>query len=61
MECLEAKQLLTTDLGAKFGNPIAKTISVNENPFAKMCNQIMLEVMGRQMNPEGSQEVVKED
>ncbi|CAO3687814.1 unnamed protein product [Umbelopsis vinacea] len=47
--------------GAKFGNPIAKTISVNENPYAKMCNQIMLEVMGRQMNPEGSQEVVKED
>ncbi|KAI9286582.1 hypothetical protein BC943DRAFT_351387 [Umbelopsis sp. AD052] len=40
--------------GAKFGNPIAKSITVNENPYAKMCNQIMLEVMGRQVNPQGS-------
>ncbi|GAB5590618.1 hypothetical protein Unana1_05518 [Umbelopsis nana] len=47
--------------GAKFGNPIAKTISVNENPFAKMCNQIMLEVMGREMNPESSSETVNKD
>ncbi|KAI9474037.1 MAG: hypothetical protein EXX96DRAFT_580360 [Benjaminiella poitrasii] len=35
------------ELGAKFGNPVARNIAVNENPYAKMCNQVMLEVMIR--------------
>jgi hypothetical protein len=37
-------------VGAKLGNPFAKNIAVGENPYAKMCNQIMMEVMGREMN-----------
>lgn len=37
-------------IGAKLGNPIARNIAVGENPYAKMCNQIMMEVMGREMN-----------
>ncbi|KAG2180964.1 hypothetical protein INT43_008546, partial [Umbelopsis isabellina] len=47
--------------GAKFGNPIAKNISVNENPYAKMCNQIMLEVMGRQIQPEDNENTAHQD
>ncbi|KAI8334571.1 hypothetical protein BC941DRAFT_431579 [Chlamydoabsidia padenii] len=37
------------EMGAKLGNPIARNIAVGENPYAKMCNQIMMEVMGREM------------
>ncbi|CAO3644910.1 unnamed protein product [Cunninghamella blakesleeana] len=38
------------EMGAKLGNPIAKNIAVNENPYSKLCNQIMMEVMSREMN-----------
>ncbi|KAI7886713.1 hypothetical protein K492DRAFT_155584 [Lichtheimia hyalospora FSU 10163] len=37
--------------GARFGNPIARTIAVQENPYAKMCNQMVMEMMSREMNP----------
>ncbi|KAI8093468.1 uncharacterized protein BX664DRAFT_329782 [Halteromyces radiatus] len=37
------------EMGAKLGNPIARNIAVNENPYAKMCNQVMMEMMGREM------------
>ncbi|KAI8638635.1 hypothetical protein BD408DRAFT_485379 [Parasitella parasitica] len=33
------------EMGAKLGNPVARNIAVAENPFAKMCNQVMMEVM----------------
>ncbi|CAO3633778.1 unnamed protein product [Mucor hiemalis] len=36
------------EMGAKLGNPIARNISVSENPYAKMCNQVMMEVMNRE-------------
>jgi hypothetical protein len=36
------------ELGAKLGNPIARNFAVNENPYAKMCNQVMMEVMNRE-------------
>ncbi|KAI7907594.1 uncharacterized protein BX663DRAFT_425084 [Cokeromyces recurvatus] len=36
------------EMGAKLGNPIARNITVNDNPYAKMCNQVMLEVMSRE-------------
>ncbi|ORX45494.1 hypothetical protein DM01DRAFT_1340008 [Hesseltinella vesiculosa] len=36
------------ELGAKYGNPLARNYTVNENPYAKMCNQIMVEVMSRE-------------
>ncbi|ORY96517.1 hypothetical protein BCR43DRAFT_491835 [Syncephalastrum racemosum] len=41
------------EMGAKYGNPIARNIAVQENPYAKMCNQIMMEVMGRQLSGAG--------
>ncbi|KAI9491338.1 tetratricopeptide repeat protein 36-like protein [Zychaea mexicana] len=37
-------------LGAKHGSPIAREIVVSENPYAKMCNQAVMEVMGREFN-----------
>ncbi|KAI8143852.1 hypothetical protein BJV82DRAFT_609645 [Fennellomyces sp. T-0311] len=37
-------------LGAKHGSPIAREIAVSENPYAKMCNQAMMEVMSREFN-----------
>jgi hypothetical protein len=36
------------EMGAKLGNPIAKNFAVSENPYAKMCNQVMMEVMNRE-------------
>ncbi|OBZ86794.1 Tetratricopeptide repeat protein 36 [Choanephora cucurbitarum] len=36
------------EIGAKLGNPLARQIAVNENPYAKMCNQVMMEVMNRE-------------
>jgi hypothetical protein len=36
------------ELGAKLGNPVARNIAVSENPYAKMCNQVMMEVMNRE-------------
>jgi tetratricopeptide (TPR) repeat protein len=33
------------EMGAKLGNPVARNIAVKENPYAKMCNQVMMEVM----------------
>ncbi|RUS35199.1 hypothetical protein BC938DRAFT_474274 [Jimgerdemannia flammicorona] len=36
--------------GARHGNVVAKAVAVNENPYAKMCNNILLEVMGREVN-----------
>ncbi|KAI8979213.1 hypothetical protein BDF20DRAFT_912838 [Mycotypha africana] len=36
--------------GARLGNPIARNIAVNENPYAKLCNQVMMEVMSRETN-----------
>lgn len=36
------------EMGAKLGNPIARNIAVSENPYAKMCNQVMMEVMNRE-------------
>lgn len=38
------------EMGAKLGNPIARNFAVNENPYAKMCNQVMMEVMNRERN-----------
>ncbi|KAI7868954.1 hypothetical protein BDF14DRAFT_1789720 [Spinellus fusiger] len=35
--------------GARYGNPIARNILVQENPYAKMCNQVMMEVMRREI------------
>ncbi|KAF7727109.1 Tetratricopeptide repeat protein 36 [Apophysomyces ossiformis] len=35
-------------IGAKYGNPIARNVTIQENPYAKMCNQIMMEVMSRE-------------
>ncbi|CAO3587902.1 unnamed protein product [Absidia cylindrospora] len=37
------------EMGAKLGNPFARNVAVGENPYAKMCNQIMMEVMGREL------------
>ncbi|KAI9270763.1 hypothetical protein BDA99DRAFT_502630 [Phascolomyces articulosus] len=37
-------------LGAKHGSPIAREIAVSENPYAKMCNQAVMEVMSREFN-----------
>ncbi|KAG0171160.1 Tetratricopeptide repeat protein 36 [Apophysomyces sp. BC1034] len=34
--------------GAKYGNPFARNVTINENPYAKMCNQVMMEVMSRE-------------
>lgn len=36
------------EVGAKLGNPIARNVAVAENPYAKMCNQVMMEVMNRE-------------
>ena len=36
------------EIGAKLGNPLARQIAVNENPYAKMCNHVMMEVMNRE-------------
>ncbi|KAI8063591.1 tetratricopeptide repeat protein 36-like protein [Gongronella butleri] len=36
------------ELGAKFGNPLARNFTVNENPYAKLCNAMMAEVMARE-------------
>ncbi|KAI8063413.1 uncharacterized protein B0P05DRAFT_581117 [Gilbertella persicaria] len=36
------------EMGAKLGNPLARHVAVNENPYAKMCNQVMMEVMNRE-------------
>ncbi|KAI9305577.1 hypothetical protein BJ944DRAFT_200797 [Cunninghamella echinulata] len=44
------------EMGAKLGNPIAKNIAVNENPYSKLCNQIMMEVMSREVNKGTSDE-----
>lgn len=38
------------EMGAKYGNPLARNIAISENPFAKMCNQVMMEVMSREIN-----------
>jgi len=35
-------------VGAKLGNPVARNVAVAENPYAKMCNQVMMEVMNRE-------------
>lgn len=35
-------------VGAKLGNPIARSIAVSENPYAKMCNQVMMQVMNQE-------------
>lgn len=36
------------EMGAKLGNPLARNVAVNENPYAKMCNQVMMEVMNHE-------------
>ncbi|CEP08351.1 hypothetical protein [Parasitella parasitica] len=36
------------EMGAKLGNPVARNIAAAENPYAKMCNQVMMEVMKRE-------------
>ncbi|KAI8366917.1 hypothetical protein BD560DRAFT_436038 [Blakeslea trispora] len=36
------------EIGARLGNPLARQIAVNENPYAKMCNQVMMEVINRE-------------
>lgn len=36
------------EMGAKLGNPVARNFAVNENPYAKMCNQVMMEVLNRE-------------
>ncbi|KAL1917925.1 uncharacterized protein VTP21DRAFT_3759 [Calcarisporiella thermophila] len=36
------------EIGAKLGNPIAKTAAVAENPYAKMCNAIVMEMMQKE-------------
>lgn len=36
------------EVGAKLGNSVARNFAVNENPYAKMCNQVMMEVMNRE-------------
>jgi hypothetical protein len=33
------------ECGAHYGNPVAKEAAVLENPYAKMCNAMMLETM----------------
>ncbi|RKP10119.1 tetratricopeptide repeat protein 36 [Thamnocephalis sphaerospora] len=33
--------------GARYGNPVAKEAAVRENPYAKMCNAIMVEAMNK--------------
>ncbi|CEI89130.1 hypothetical protein RMCBS344292_03499 [Rhizopus microsporus] len=35
--------------GARLGNPVAKSVAVNENPYAKLCNQIMAQVMSQEL------------
>ncbi|PVZ98692.1 hypothetical protein BB558_005306 [Smittium angustum] len=37
--------------GAKYGNEIAKIATVKENPYAKMCNAIVLKAMAELQNP----------
>ncbi|KAI9021625.1 hypothetical protein CLU79DRAFT_752506 [Phycomyces nitens] len=37
-------------IGAKYGNPIARNITIQDNPYAKMCNQVMLQVMSQELN-----------
>ena len=39
---------LDFEMGAKLGNPVARNIAVKENPYAKMCNSVMMEVMNRE-------------
>ncbi|KAI9323753.1 hypothetical protein BX666DRAFT_2022473 [Dichotomocladium elegans] len=41
---------LDFEQGARYGNSLARTVAVQENPYAKMCNQIMMEVMSREIN-----------
>lgn len=36
------------EMGAKLGNPIARNFAVSENPYAKMCNQVMMQVMNQE-------------
>ncbi|CAO3684497.1 unnamed protein product [Rhizopus stolonifer] len=33
------------ETGAQLGNPVARNVTINENPYAKMCNQVMMQVM----------------
>ncbi|GAA5802506.1 hypothetical protein EDC94DRAFT_392074 [Helicostylum pulchrum] len=34
--------------GAKLGNPVARSFAVSENPYAKMCNQVVMQVMNQE-------------
>lgn len=38
------------EMGAKLGNPLARNVAINENPYAKMCNQVMMQVMNRELH-----------
>ncbi|KAG1048865.1 hypothetical protein G6F43_008774 [Rhizopus delemar] len=38
------------EAGAKLGNPVARNFTVNENPYAKMCNQVMMQVMSQELS-----------
>ncbi|KAL0092284.1 hypothetical protein J3Q64DRAFT_1718430 [Phycomyces blakesleeanus] len=37
-------------IGAKYGNSVARNITIQDNPYAKMCNQVMLQVMSQELN-----------
>ncbi|KAJ1650599.1 hypothetical protein IWQ61_008641 [Dispira simplex] len=39
------------ELGGKYGNPLAKEAAVYENPYAKLCNAIMKESLGKLYTP----------
>ncbi|KAI9246202.1 hypothetical protein BY458DRAFT_528140 [Sporodiniella umbellata] len=36
------------ETGAQLGNAVARNVTVQENPYAKMCNQVMMQVMQRE-------------
>ena len=41
----DAEALADFQLGAKFGNPVARDVARRENPYAKMCNAMMMEAL----------------
>jgi len=36
--------------GARFGNPIAKAVSVQDNPISQLCGAMVMEMLNKEMN-----------
>ncbi|KAG0351725.1 Tetratricopeptide repeat protein 36, partial [Gamsiella multidivaricata] len=36
--------------GARFGNPVAKAVSVQDNPISQLCGAMVMEMLNKEMN-----------